>query len=304
MKTLPTLKQLRYLVALSEEKHFGRAAEACFVTQSTLSAGIQELESLLGISIAERTKRSVMLTPIGEKLARRARGLLRETEDLVDMAAAVSGPLSGVLHLGVIPTIGPFLLPRVLPMLWRDYPDLKLYLREDQTARLLEKLAQGRLDLVLMALPYAAEGVTLLNLAEDRFSLACPAGHKLATKQRVSSADLADEPLMLLEEGHCLRDHALSACHLEGRKQVAGFEATSLQTLVQMVASGLGLTLLPQIALDEGLASGLDIAIVPLDDDAVARQIGLVWRKTSVRGEEFTRLGSCFQQVLGGVSAS
>ncbi len=291
MKPLPTLKQLRYLVMLQREGHFGRAAENCFVTQSTLSAGIQELESLLDVSLAERTKRSVMLTPIGEQLAERAIEILRGAEDMVDLAAAVRGPLRGTLRLGIIPTIGPFLLPGVLPALRKAYPQLKLYLREDLTARLLDRLASGELDVVLLALPYKAEGFVMQTLASDPFQLCCPPDHPLARKKVVCPADLENEPMMLLEEGHCLRDHALSACTLSSRNLVPGLEATSLQTLVHMVEGGLGLTLLPQLAIDAGLARSLDVCLVPFEAGTFTRQIGLGWRKTSGRTREFELLG-------------
>ncbi|MBZ0218749.1 MAG: hydrogen peroxide-inducible genes activator [Fimbriimonadaceae bacterium] len=295
MAALPTLKQLRYLVALTEEKHFGRAAETCFVTQSTLSAGIQELEALLGASLAERTKRSVLLTPLGTRLAARARSILREAEDIVLLAAAEQEPLNGELRLGVIPTVGPYLLPRVLPQIRKQYPKLKLYLREDQTGRLLEKLALGQLDAVLMALPYEMDGIDSIALGRDPFQLACPLNHPLAKRTEIESRDLADEPLMLLEEGHCLRQHALDVCALKGRNLAQGFEATSLQTLVHMVAGGLGLTMVPQIAIDAGLTDGLDIALVPFGDRNTAREIGLAWRRTSARADEFKLLGKFFE---------
>ncbi len=291
MKPLPTLKQLRYLVMLQREGHFGRAAERCFVTQSTLSAGIQELETLLEVSLAERTKRSVMLTPIGEQLAERAVEILRGAEDMVDLAAAVRGPLRGALRLGIIPTIGPFLLPGVLPTLREAHPELKLYLREDQTARLLNRLATGELDVVLLALPYKADGFFMQTLASDPFQLCCPPDHPLARQKLVAPDDLENEPLMLLEEGHCLRDHALSACTMANQTLVSGLEATSLQTLVHMVEGGLGLTLLPQMAIDAGLVRSLDVSLVPLKKGTFAREIGLGWRKNSGRSKEYELLG-------------
>lgn len=290
MKALPTLKQLQYLVALAEHCHFGHAAESCHVTQSTLSAGIRDLEGILQAPIAERTKRSVMLTPLGETLTKQARDLLRAAKDMVDMAHSSREPLSGTIRLGAIPTIGPYLLPRVLSGLYEKYPRLKLYLREDQTSRLLEKLETGHLDMILMALPYAMEGMHKELLFEDKFQLACPPNHQLASYKNINFKDIANEPLLLLEEGHCLRDHALAACHLEGRSKIEGFEATSLPTLVQMVAGGLGLTLLPQLAIDTGFANQLELSLVPLSGNAVSRQIGLVWRKSSPRTEEFQML--------------
>ena len=295
MKALPTLKQLRYLVALADHGHFGQAAEACFVTQSTLSSGIQELETLLGAPLAERTRRTVMLTPLGERMVEQAHNVLRMAEDMVDMAHMQQGIHAGEIRLGVIPTIGPYALPKALPKIKAAYPNLKVYLMEDQTARLLKQLRKGGVDAVLLALPYPMEGVDTEVIAEDKFQLACPPGHPLANKKFISDDDLASEPLMLLADGHCLREHALAACHLEGRTRMEGFEATSLLTLVQMVASGLGLTLLPQLAINAGLTAGLDIALVPLEDDSPARQIGLAWRSSSFRAEELRKFAYFFQ---------
>ena len=287
---LPSLKQLRYLVALSEHEHFSRAAEACSVTQSTLSAGIKELETLLGASLAERTKRSVRLTPLGRDIAERSIVLLREAEDIVELAAAGRAPLTGDLHLGVIPTIGPFLLPKVLPAIRRRYPKLRLFLREEQTADLLTRLADGRLDAVLMAFPYPTEGVRVRMLLDDRFRLACVPGHRLAGRNSVSDADIVGEPLMLLEEGHCLRGHALDACHMDERGMGREFEATSLATLVPMVAEGLGITLLPELAIRAGIAAGAELALVPFSGPSAKREIGLAWRKSSTRAHEFELL--------------
>ena len=289
------MKQLRYLVALAEEKHFGLAARACFVAQSTLSAGIIELEAQLGTPVAERTNRKVILTPLGEKLADRARLILREAEDMVQLAAAEQGPLTGEFHLGVIPTIAPYLLPSVLPKLREAYPDLKLFIREEQTDRLLEKLSAGAIDAAILALPYPMDGVATALLGKDQFQVACPAGHRFAGRKLISTAELAGEPLLLLEDGHCLREHALAACDLAGREKNQGFEATSLQTLTQMVAGGLGLTLLPQMAIDAGIARGLDIVIIPLDHQTANRNIGICWRKTSTRTAEIKILESVFR---------
>jgi LysR family hydrogen peroxide-inducible transcriptional activator len=291
MKILPSMKQLQYLTALAEHRHFGMAAEACFVTQSTLSAGIKELEELLQAKVAERTNRSVMLTPLGVRLVVMAKEVLRRAEDMVDLARDAGETLAGPLNLGVIPSIGPYLLPRALPAIHAKYPKLELYLREDYTDRLLEQLADGRIDLILMALPYDMEGVESQVLCEDGFMLACPKGHPLSDRAPCDIADFSDQPLLLLEEGHCLRRHSLEACRLEGRDKRKHFEATSMPTLVQMVAMGMGLTLLPQMAVDAGITQGLDVDVVPLDATAGTRQVGLVWRKTSERAEAFRALG-------------
>jgi LysR family transcriptional regulator, hydrogen peroxide-inducible genes activator len=287
---IPTLRQLRYLVALAEYRHFGHAAEACFATQSTLSAGLQELEALLGATLVERTKRKVLMTPLGEAVATRAREVLRGAEDITDMVRAAARPLCGELRLGVIPTIAPFLLPQVLPALRRNYPELRLILREDLTARLLDRLANAELDLALLALPYDAPEMEMESLAEDGFVLACRPDHPLAAKDRITGADLAEADLLLLEDGHCLRDHALAACSLPTPKRREDLLGTSLGTLVQMVASGLGVTLLPELALHGGILRGTDLISRPLAGGG-SRSLGLAWRRSSPRKDEFRLLG-------------
>ena len=291
MKPTPTLRQLRYLVAVVERCHFGQAAAACNVSQSTLSASVQELEELLGAPLLERTKRSVVPTALGRNVAERARGLLKGAEDLMDAGQAARDPLSGRLHLGVIPTISPFLLPRAMPRLRESFPKLQLYLREDQTARLLERLESGELDAVLLALPYALGDLEVMNLGEDPFSIVYPAGHTPA-------ANIADENLLLLEDGHCLRDQALAACELEGARRNADFNGTSLHTLAQMVANGLGVTLMPQMALDAGILRGLDVTVRPLTGAVPHRRIGLVWRRSSARTETFRALAEALREEL------
>ncbi|BAE49393.1 hydrogen peroxide-inducible genes activator [Paramagnetospirillum magneticum] len=288
---LPTLRQLRYLVALAEHRHFGRAAEECFATQSTLSAGLQELESLLGATLVERTKRKVLMTPLGEEVVTRARDLLRAAEDIADLARAGGKPLSMRLRLGVIPTIAPFLLPRALARLRTLYPDLKLALREDLTARLLDRLASGELDAAVLALPYEASEMEMVALATDPFVLVCPPGHPLAARDAVTGGDLAEAELLLLEEGHCLRDHALAACSLPAPKRGEGVLGTSLGTLVQMVASGMGVTLLPMLAVDAGILAGTGLVTRPLAMGG-SRRLGLAWRKSSARKDEFRLLGN------------
>ncbi|MBI3444959.1 MAG: hydrogen peroxide-inducible genes activator [Magnetospirillum sp.] len=287
---IPTLRQLRYLVALAEHRHFGRAAESCFATQSTLSAGLQELESLLGVSLVERTKRKVLITPLGEEVVARARLLLRGAEDMADLARAHQQPLGGLLRLGVIPTIAPFLLPKALPALRQHHPRLKLVLREDLTARLLDRLGNCELDAAVLALPYEAPEMEMEALATDPFVLCCPPGHALAARAEISGADLAGDELLLLEEGHCLRDHALAACSLPGPKRGEGILGTSLGTLVQMVASGMGVTLLPRMAVECGILAGTDLVTRPLVGGG-ARLLGLAWRKSSARADEFRLLG-------------
>ncbi len=294
MKVLPSLKQLEYLVALADKEHFGKAAAVCHVTPSTLSAGIKDLETVLGVSLAERTKRSVLMTRLGRQIADRGRVLLRDAEDIMALAAAQRAPLTGDLTLGVIPTIGPFLLPRMLPGLREKYPLLRLYLREEQTEALLAKLRCGEIDAAVIALPYDTEGLTIRHLFDDPFRLACPAAHELTGQKAVSLQDLAKVPLLLLEEGHCLRGHALAACQLEERKQHAGFESTSLHTLVQMAAAGIGVTLLPELAIDGGITAGTGVELIDLAGTPF-RQIGLVWRRSSHREKEFDLLAREFR---------
>ena len=298
MKPQPTLRQLRHLVAVAEQRHFGRAARTCLVTQSALSASIKELELLLDAALIERSKRLVMATPLGRELVARARLILRHVDDLVDAAGGGGEPLSGTLRLGVIPTIGPFLLPRVLPALRDAHPRLALYLREDQTAALLDRLEAGDLDALLLAFPYDAGKAKTMIFADDPFLLAMPLDHPLAARERIDRRALADETLLMLEEGHCLRGQTIAACDLESASRADVFQATSLHTLVQMVDNGLGLTLLPKMALDAGIIRGTRLTVRPLAASA-SRRIGLAWRGTSARAAEFSLLGGFFRDELG-----
>lgn len=299
LRPLPSLKQLRHLVAVADHGHFGRAAAACFVTQSSLSASIKELERLLGKVLIERTRRSVMLTPLGDDVVARARTVLTDVDEIVDLVTASGHPLTGSLRLGVIPTIGPFLLPRVLPALRRAYPRLRLYLREDRSARLTDGLAGGNLDLLLLAFPYPAEGFETYLFAEDPFWVAFPRGHRYAGEERVAGADLDDETVLLLEEGHCLRGHAMAVCGRAGEIPATEFQASSLHTLVQMVDNGLGLTVLPKMAIDAGIAKATGVQMRPLEGKGTSRKIGFVWRRSSPRGEEFALLAGFFRDELG-----
>ncbi len=299
LRPLPSLKQLRHLVAVADHGPFGRAAAACFLTQSSLSASIKELEGLLGKVLIERTRRSVMLTPLGEEVVARARTVLTDVDEIVDLVTASGDPLTGSVRLGVIPTIGPFLLPRVLPALRRAYPRLRLYLREDRSARLIDGLAGGDLDLLLLAFPYPAEGFETYLFAEDPFWIAFPKGHRYTGEERVAGTDLEDETVLLLEEGHCLRGHAISACGRAGEIPATEFQASSLHTLVQMVDNGLGLTVLPKMAIDAGIAKATGVQMRPLEGQGTSRQIGFVWRTSSPRREEFALLAGYFRDELG-----
>lgn len=298
MTPLPSLRQLRYLMALHQHGHFGRAAESCFVTQSSLSAAIQELEQMLGVSLVERSRRHVLFTPLGEKIVERSSHILRAVEDLVDLAQAGREPLTGALRLGVIPTIGPYVLPALMPRLQRACPKLKLYLREEQTAPLIDRLNAGELDLVLLALPYELDGLETMDLARDGLVVACAADHSFAGQERVQPEQLIDQPLLLLEDGHCLRHHALELCHLTnpGRNEV--FQGTSLRTLVQMAASGLGVTLVPKIAEAIERQSVPGLVFRDLVTTAPSRIIALAWRRTSARRSEFRQFGELIAEGL------
>ncbi|MGJ3230914.1 MAG: hydrogen peroxide-inducible genes activator [Oceanicaulis sp.] len=298
---LPTLRQLKFLQALADHGSFSRAAEASFVTQPTLSAGIKELEGVLGATLVERGARGATLTPAGEAAVERARIVLTEAEDLVHAARAAGEPLAGPFRLGVIPTIAPFLLPRVLPALRRELPKLELFLREDLTHRLVDALKDRRLDAALIALPYEAAAIESEAILEDEFLFAASPDHRLAAVDPLTPDKLAGEPLLLLEDGHCLRDHAIAVCAASRPDENAArsdFAATSLHTLVQMVKSGLGATLLPRLAVDAGLADRLDLAIKPFDPPVAGRAIGMAWRKGSARAEEARALSAKVRKAL------
>ena len=285
---LPTLRQLQYLKLLAEHRSFSRAAEAAHVTQPTLSAGVQELEKILGAPVVDRSRSGVILTAAGEAAAARGAAILAEAEDLVQAARGAGQPLAGRFRLGVIPTVAPFLLPRALPVLRTRFPKLKLYLREDLTGRLLAALRSGALDAALVALPYDMSGLEWADIGEDELLAAFPANHPLTAEAKVPPAKLEGEDLILLEDGHCLREHALAACGLTSRRPEAEapFAATSLPTLVQMVGSGLGVSFLPAMAVEAGLADAAQVVVRPLAADHPARQIVLAWRAGSARSAE------------------
>ena len=290
MRVLPSLRQLRYLVAIAEHRNFTRAAEACFATQSTLSAGLKELEQTLGVRLVERDRHSVTMTPVGEQTALRARALLAAAEDLAATAAGAAAPMSGLLRLGVIPTIAPFVLPRLLPDLRARFPQLRLALREDLTAMLMERLTGGGLDFALIALPYDTEGLMVRALFDDELMLAAPTGAPELQPRRLAVSDRLAASLLLLEEGHCLRDHTLQACGRARVERVSGIEATSLLTLVHMVVSGLGLALVPEIAVAGGLLAGTGLEARRLAAPAPRRSIALVARRSTAQRAAFDLL--------------
>ena len=292
----PTLKQLQYLVALRAHGHFGRAAESCFVTQSTLSAGLRELETLLGTTLVERTRRVVRFTTLGTRIADKAVRVLRESEELADMARAESQPLTGELRMGVIPTIAPFLLPAMLPSLRDQYPRLRLFLREETSQAACEALHRGQLDCVLLAMPYACGEVDFVDLFDDSLLVAFPFGEAPAT-QSIAASQIDERRLLLLEDGHCLKDHALAACNRPEIRAGATMMGTSLHTLVQMVDNGLGLTFIPQMAIDAGLLDGTRIEALPLEAEHGARRIALAWRSSSPREEEFRLLAASLKVI-------
>lgn len=298
---LPTLKQLQYLVTLQDTGHFGKAAESCFVTQSTLSASLRELEALVGATLVERNRRVVGFTPLGVRIAEKARRVLREAEELADMARAAGQPLAGDLRMGVIPTIAPFLLPTMLPRLRDEWPKLKLYLREETSQAACEALHRGQLDCVLLALPFGCGDVSSVDLFDDPLYVAFPRG-EAPKASSVAVGAIDENRLLLLEDGHCLKDHALSACNRPDLRAHAAMMGTSLHTLVQMVDNGLGVTFIPGMAVDAGILAGTDVEARPLRSDLGFRRIALVWRRSSPRESEFQLLASALRRIMRDLS--
>jgi LysR family hydrogen peroxide-inducible transcriptional activator len=298
---LPTIKQLQYLVALREHGHFGRAADACYVTQSTLSAGLRELETLLGVTLVERTRRVVRFTALGEKISDKAVRLLREAEEIAEVARAEGQPLHGELRMGVIPTIAPFLLPAMLPKLRREWPSLKLYLREETSQAACEALHRGQLDCVLLALPYGCGDVDSAALFDDPLFVAFPRGEAPGGAS-VDVASIDENRMLLLEDGHCLKDHALSACNRPDLRAHAAMMGTSLHTLVQMVDNGLGLTFIPSMAIEAGILEGTHVDAKPLLSDHGFRRIALIWRRSSPRESEFQMLAATLRRIMAELS--
>ncbi|HKK16302.1 MAG TPA: hydrogen peroxide-inducible genes activator [Gammaproteobacteria bacterium] len=296
MANLPTTRQLRYFVALDKHRHFGKAARACHVSQPAFSVAIRELESLLNVQLVDRTNKSVTITRIGKDVAVQARLVLRDMEGLVDIARENQRPLCGRLALGVIPTIAPFLLPRLLPKLRKFYPELELYLTEDQTERIYEKLIEGDLDLILIALPYDLKNTESMHLFNDRFYLACRKNTQFIDPEHYSIDDFPEDSILLLEDGHCLREHALSACKIRNQDKISHVTASSLLTLVQMVDADLGITFIPGMALSSSILKNTQVKTWPVKPESY-REIGLVWRKGSTRTREFRLLGEFIKGI-------
>ena len=294
----PTVKQLRYFAALNDTRHFGKAAAACFVSQSAFSTAIGELESLLDAQLVDRTNRQVTITQIGQQIAVQARLCLSDIESLVSLAGEQRKPLTGDLRLGVIPTIAPFMLPKVLPKLRKAYPELKLFLVEDQTERIHERLLEGELDVLLLALPYELRSVETIELFRDRFLLACRQDTERVNPGHFRLNRLEMESVLLLEDGHCLREHALTACKLKDNRKISRFSATSLLTLIEMIDADMGITFLPEMASDSALLRHTRVKLYPTSERSY-RKIGLAWRKGSARREEFELLGEFLTRQSG-----
>ena len=291
------LRDLQYLVALADHRHFGRAAAASFVSQPTLSTQIRKLEEELGVALVERAPRKVMLTPIGHEMAERARRVLGEVEQMREAARRTQDPEAGTVRLGMFPTLGPYLLPHAMPLMRARFPRLELLLVEEKSDVLLERLHEGKLDAALLAMPLHDDQLHVEFLFDEPFLLAAPRHHRLAGRDSLDVGDLAGERLLLLEDGHCLRDQALDVCQLAGASEKSEFRATSLETLRQMVAANVGVTLLPTLAVKPPVARSEDIVLLPFRDSHPSRRIAMAWRKSSAMGGFLGQLAQVFRQL-------
>ena len=291
------LRDLHYLVALADHAHFGRAATACFVSQPTLSTQIRKLEEELGVPLFERAPRKVMLTPAGRDIAERARRVIGEVEQMKEVARRSQDPEAGTVRLGMFPTLGPYLLPHVVPGIRARFPKLELLLVEEKSDVLLARLREGKLDAGLLALPLHDDQLHVEFLFEEPFLLAVPETHPLAKRDSLALKELADQRLLLLEDGHCLRDQALDVCHMAGAGEMSGFQATSLETLRQMVAANVGVTLLPMLAIKPPVARSRNIHLLGFRDSRPSRQIAMVWRKSSAMGDFLLKLAQVFREL-------
>lgn len=296
------LRDLHYLVALAEHRHFGRAAEACFVSQPTLSTQIKKLEDELGVTLVERTPRRVLLTTVGRDIVARARDVLTEVEQIKGIARRTLNPEAGTLRLGMFPTLGPYLLPHVVPRLHQRFPQLELLLVEEKSEELLHRLREGRLDAALLALPVHDDGLHAEFLFEEPFVLAVPRNHPLAARPALKLADLDGQNLLLLEDGHCLREQALAVCQLAGANEKNGFRATSLETLRQMVAAEVGITLLPTLAVKPPVAMLPNVRLIAFrGKHPPSRRVAMLWRKSSATGDLLMRLAEVLRALPAGL---
>src|SRR5689334_3190981 len=291
------LRDLRYLVALAEHRHFGRAAEASFVSQPTLSTQIKKLEDELGVALVERTPRKVLLTEVGREIAQRARDVLNEVDQIKAIARRTLDPESGTVRLGIFPTLGPYLLPHVVPKIRERFPRLELLLVEEKTEVVLRMLREGRMDAGVLALPIHDDQLHAEFLFEEPFVLAVPENHELSKRKTLKMDDLSDQSLLLLEDGHCLRDQALEVCQLAGASEKTGFRATSLETLRQMVAANVGITLLPMLAVQPPVAQSENVHLLPFRGEAPSRRIAMVWRKSSAMGAFLHKLAALLREL-------
>tara|TARA_B100000315_G_scaffold249173_1_gene279995 strand:- start:38 stop:937 length:900 start_codon:yes stop_codon:yes gene_type:complete len=296
----PTFKQLKYLIAVSNNLHFGKAAKDCYVSQSTLSSGIQELEKLLNIKLIERTKRNVLLTPLGKQISESAQKIILEMNNVLDSAKSAQESLTGETKLGIIPTIAPYLLPNIMPRIKKKFPKLDLRLVEDQTAKILAMLYQGNLDIAIIAKPYKTEKLVVKNLKKDYFYVALPFNSPLAkdNKNNLNSHEINKSNMLLLDEGHCLREHALQSCDAKTIKNVDAFKATSLLTLVQMVANGTGITLIPELIINSQMLKRNKIKIIQYEKKQYYRDIVMCWRASSPRQNDFIELKKIFLDYI------
>lgn len=293
------LRDLRYLVALDEKRHFGRAAQQCFVTQPTLSTQIRKLEDELGVMLVERQSSGITMTRAGREIAARARRVLQEADGIVQFARQDRDPMTGSIHIGLIPTVAPYLLPYIVEPLHESFPKLELLLVEAQTEVLLQQLAEGKLDAGILALPLESPNLLTRPLYDEVFFVALPRGHRLAQKKLLSVEELRDESMLLLEDGHCLRDQALEVCALAGINERTDFRATSLETLRQMVAAGVGITLLPELAAPPPVAGQHSpLEIRAFKPPAPSRTLGIAWRKTSAREETIQRIADLIEELM------
>ena len=295
------LRDLKYLVALAEHRHFGRAAAACFISQPTLSTQIKKLEDELGVSLVERAPRHVMLTPAGRDAAERARRIIADVDEMREAARRSQNPEAGTVRLGIFPTLGPYLLPHVVSRVRERFQQLELLLIEEKTEVILRQLRDGKLDAGILALPLHDDQLHIEFLFEEPFMLAVPQAHALASSKPLTMRDLSNESLLLLEDGHCLRDQALDVCHLAGAGEKTGFRATSLETLRQMVAANVGITLLPVLAVKPPVAASQDIRLLSFRAPAPSRRIAMVWRRSSAMSEFLSKLAALFRDLPVGL---